>query len=73
MLTMARGAAHASGRRVLAFVTVTGVLIMSCLMRLVRGPALVARHSDLSNRAALLAALDPRLVFPVSNRAPRHP
>ena len=71
--TMAHAAALTPGRRALAFVTVTGVSIMSCLMRLVRGPALVARHSDLSNRAALLAALDSRRVFPVSNHAPRPP
>ena len=73
MLTMAHAAAHMSGRRALAFVTGTGVSIMLFLVRLVRGPALVARHSDLSNRAALLAALDARRVFPVSNRAPRPP
>ena len=72
-LTMAHAAAHSPGRRALAFVTVTGAVIMLFLVRLVRGPALVARHSDPSNRAALLAALDSRRVFPVSNRAPRPP
>ena len=72
-LTMAHAAAHSPGRRALAFVTVTGASIMSCLMRLARGPALVALHSDLSNRAALLAALGSRRVFPVSNHALRPP
>ena len=70
---MAHAAAHTPGRRALAFVTVTEASIMSCLMLHVLGPALVARYSDLSTRAALLAALGSRRVFPVSNHALRPP
>ena len=73
MLSMAHAAAHASGQRALAFVTVKRLLITLCPVCLVRGLSLVALHSDPSNRAASVAVLDSRRVSPVVVRAPRPP
>ena len=73
MLSMARAAAHASGHRALAFVTVNGVSITLFPVCLVRGLALVARYSDPSNHAASVAVLDSHLVSPVVVLAPRPP
>ena len=73
MLSMAHAAAHASGQRALAFVTVNKFLIPLCPVCLVRGLSLVALHSDPSNRAVSVAVLNSLHVPPVVVRAPRPP
>jgi len=70
---MAHAAAHASGQRALAVVTVKMLLITLCPVCLVLGLSLVALHSDPSNLVASVAVLNSLHVPPVVVRAPRPP